>query len=222
MAVTKTRTKEILNGDIGTAVNTPVTNDAEMDIQLSAPYRVRVRIQGSATLLFHAWSCEAVAEKGAAAKGSAAKKSDNIESYLPRCDDGTAGIPGSYLLGSICNSKTGAAKYRQDPRSPRKSAVDLYKAGVVSLTEIASLGKMSWDFIDMRRVTIQQSAITRSRPAFKAGWEAEFELMVLLPEYIRPTDLLDVLTNAGKLTGVGDYRPTYGRFLVTKFKVIED
>ena len=31
-----------------------------------------------------------------------------------------------------------AAKFRQDPRSQRKSAMDLYKAGVVPLTSAAA------------------------------------------------------------------------------------
>jgi hypothetical protein len=70
-----------------------------------------------------------------------AKKTDDLESYVYRCDDYTIGVPGEYFRQSIIN----AAKFRQDPRSPRKSAMDLYKAGIVSLTELSSLGKSTWD-----------------------------------------------------------------------------
>ena len=38
-------------------------------------------------------------------------------------------------------------------------------------------------------------------------------------EYIPKDVLNDVLTNAGRLVGVGDFRPTYGRFQITGFKV---
>jgi hypothetical protein len=31
--------------------------------------------------------------------------------------------------------------------------------------------------------------------------------------------LHDVIINAGRLIGVGDFRPTYGRFIVTKFDI---
>jgi hypothetical protein len=191
----------------------PVTNDGAEDIAATEPYAVRVTVRGSAAILFHRWSNEAVAEKAAAAKGSRAKKSDNLDSYVYRCDNGHLGLPGEYLRQAII----GAAKFRQDPRSPRKSAMDLFKAGVVSLTELADLGVEEPDYIDRRRVLIQRNAITRERPALREGWEATIDLMVLLPEYIDRTLLLDVLTAAGRLIGVGDFRPTYGRFAVIAF-----
>ena len=114
-----------------------------------------------------------------------------------------------------------AAKFRQDPRSPRKSAMDLYKAAVVSITDLASFGTTTWDYMDQRRVMVQRAGITRSRPAFNAGWSATFLFQVQLPEYVQPSDLLDVLTNAGRLIGVGDFRPSYGRFQVTDFRVVQ-
>lgn len=198
----------------------PVTNDAWESILYEAPYIAEVTIQGTAPLLMHRWSCEDIAEKAAARKGSKAKKTDNVESYVYRCPDGSIGIPGVYLIGSLIDPRNGAAKYLQDPRSPRKSALDLYRAGVVSLTECASLGATSWDYIDQRRVTVQRAGITRSRPAFNIGWTATFLVQSLTPEYIRPADLLGVLTQAGRLVGLGDFRPSYGRFVVTNFNVV--
>lgn len=206
------------NGHTPTALGLDVTNDAEDLIGLSAPYVATVTIKGTAPLLFHRWSCEAVEAKAAAAKGSRAKKTDDVESYVYRCDDGTIGIPGRYLVGSVIDKKNGAAKYLQDPRSPRKSALDLYKAGLVALTITASLGKKTWDYLDAQRVVVQQAGVTRVHPAFLAGWEATFDLQVLTPEYIDPQSLLSVLTNAGRLVGVGDYRPTYGRFQIVRFE----
>jgi hypothetical protein len=43
-------------------------------------------------------------------------------------------------------------------------------------------------------------------------------LMVNLPEYIARADLRDVIENAGRLIGVGDFRPTFGRFGVVGFQ----
>lgn len=196
----------------------PVTNDAEESLALGEPYRALIRIQGSAAMLFHRWSDEAVAAKSKAAKGSAAKKTDDVETYVYRMPNNEIGIPGEYLRMSIIN----AAKFRQDPRSPRKSAMDLFKAGIVCLDELASLGKTTWDYVDQRRVLVQRSAITRKRPAFNEGWSAQFQMQVLLPEYISPDLLLDVANQAGRLIGVGDFRPTYGRFQVTHFEVLGD
>ena len=189
------------------------TNGAEQAI--TEPYVVTLTIEGQAALLFHAWNSESVAEKAAASKGSKAKKTDDVNSYVYRNDEGEICLPGEYLRMSIVN----AARYRQDPRSPRKSAMDLYKAGLICLTELASLGTKDWDYLDARRVMIMRSAITRQRPAFNPGWRATFQLMVNTPEYIPPADLLAIVNDAGRLVGVGDFRPTYGRFAVVDWNI---
>lgn len=191
-----------------------VTNGAESVYNVSLPYQVRLMIEGSADMLFHRWNTEAVDAKSKAAKNSAAKKTDDIESYVYRDDDGTLALPGEYLRQSIIHS----AKFRQDPRSPRKSAMDLYKAGVVSLTQLASLGVKDWDYLDTRRVMIQRNGINRVRPAMKMGWRATFDIQVMTPEYIDRNSLREVIEQAGRLIGVGDFRPTYGRFGIIAFQ----
>lgn len=195
------------------------TNDAAAALAFEEPYTAQITLRGVCPLLFHRWSNEAVAAKAKAAKNSAAKKSDNVESYVYRTPEGEIAIPGAYLKGAIAGPQ-GAAKFRQDPRSSRKSALDLYKAGVIVLTDLASLGVDTWDYLDERRVTVQRAGITRVRPAMLAGWEASFDLMVQTPEYIDSSALLDVLTQAGRLVGLADFRPTYGRFAVTRFDVL--
>jgi hypothetical protein len=199
-----------------TAVGPEVTNGAAATIENGEPYIVRVRINGVSDLLFHRWNCEAVEAKGKAAKGSKAKKTDDVESYVYRNDDGELSIPGEYLRGAIVT----AAKFRQDPRSPRKSAMDLFKAGVVSLTALAPIGAKEWDYEHRARVMVQRNGVTRCRPAMKAGWQAEFDLMVNLPEYISADMLHEIVVNAGRLIGIGDFRPTYGRFRVTNFEAV--
>ncbi len=148
------------------------TNGGKQVIDASQPYSVSVLVQGSADLLFHRWNCEAVDEKAKAAKNSKAKKTDNVESYVYRNEDGDICLPGEYLRQAII----AAAKFRQDPRSPRKSAMDLYKAGIVCETMLASLGCKDWDYLDTRRVVVQRNGINRTRPAVRAGWKAEFQV----------------------------------------------
>lgn len=195
-----------------------VTNGASELIGISQPYRVCVRIEGVADFLFHRWNAEAVDAKADAAKGSAAKKTDDVESYVYRTTEGELAIPGEYLRQAIIT----AAKFRQDPRSPRKSAMDLFKAGIVSLTQLAPLGTKVWDYEDRRRVVIQRNGVNRVRPAMSAGWRAEFDLLVNLPEYIDQAMLNAVIANAGRLIGIGDFRPSYGRFNVVGYHVYED
>lgn len=193
----------------------PVSNDAELTIATGEPYAVTATVVGTSPFLFHRWSVEGVKAKGEAAKGSKAKKSDDLETYVYRDAAHMLAIPTEYFRMAIIN----AAKFRQDPRSPRKSAMDLFKAGVAGVEELCSLGTEKWDYTDMRRVMVQRNGITRHRPAMLAGWTVEIMLQVMLPEYI-PSDMLnEVLQSAGRLIGVGDFRPTYGRFQITKFSV---
>ncbi len=191
----------------------PVSNDAAEAIAFEEPYSLSVSLEGTAALLFHRWSCEGVEEKAKARKGSAAKKTDDIESYLWRNKQGQICLPGEYVRQSIIH----AAKFKQDPRSPRKSAMDLFKAGIVSDTELAPIngGVETWDYIDQRRMVIQRNAITRKLPAFEKGWSAEIQFSILLPEYIDAQLFREVLVLAGRVIGTAEYRPTYGRFQVT-------
>lgn len=194
----------------------PVSNDAAEAIAGGVPYVARVTIEGVCPILFHRYSVEAVEEKAKSAKNSKAKKTDDVESYVYRNDAGELCIPGMALKGAC----VGAARSRQDPRSPRKSAMDLYKAIIVPLTELASLGKTAWDFLDQRRAVVQRNAVNRTRPAMKTGWRATFDLCVQAPEYLDPHSLNALVGDAGRFQGVGDFRPTYGRFQVVAFEVL--
>ena len=194
----------------------PVSNDGHATIEQGVPYTAEVEFTGTAPFLFHRWSNEAVEAKAKAAKNSRANKEDDLESYVYRNEKGLLSIPGEYFRQAVIH----AAKYRQDPRSPRKSAMDLFKAGIVCLKEHCSLGVKEWDYVDRRRVLIQRNAITRARPAILSGWKVAGEFMVLLPEYIEPSVLHETFTQAGRLVGVGDFRPTFGRFQVNKFQVV--
>lgn len=215
--VTMTKVKET-NRIVGAIGGEAPSNGARSGIELTMPYRVEVTIQGVAPILFHRWNCESVESKAKAKKGSAEKKTDDVESFVYRNDKGELGIPGEYLRAAL----VGAAKYRQDPRSPRKSAADLFKACIVSLTPLAGLGVKDWDYLDKRRCVIQRNAITRSRPAMAEGWKATFILMVNLPEYVDAAMLNETITAAGKFIGLGDFRPSFGRFQITGFKVLKD
>lgn len=202
-----------------TETTTDKRNGAQGALAFQQPYIARVTVVGTVDLLFHRWSVDSVAEKAAAPKNSKAKKTDDLESYVYRLDPvnggpGELAIPGEYFRQAIIH----AAKYRQDPRSPRKSAMDLYKAGVMALTILAPLGTAQWDYEDKRRALVQRQGITRTRPAMKAGWTVTVEFLVNLPEYISSADLHEVLVNAGRLVGVADNRPTNGRFRVTAFE----
>lgn len=189
-----------------------ISNGGKTSIDMEIPYLADITVVGVAPLLFHAWNVEAIEEKGKAPKGGKAKKTDDIESYVYRTPGGVLGVPGVNLHGALCI----AAKSMQDPRSPRKSLRDLVNAGIIALDPCAPFhgNPKAWDYIDRRRVTIQRAGITRSRPAMKEGWKLTFRMLINTPEYITQPLLRSLVNAAGRLVGLCDHRPTYGRFAI--------
>lgn len=181
------------------------------------PYVVEVEIEGTEALLMHRYDIEAVEAKGRAKKGSKDKKTDNVESYAYRSTDGNLYLPGVAVKECIAES----AKFAQDPRSPRKSAYELMRAGIKVKQEIPFLThKDKWDFEDKRPVVVQMNRVARVRPALREGWKAELHINVLLPEYIDPRFLHEVLARAGTTIGLLDYRPDFGTFRVNRFEPV--
>jgi len=190
-----------------------VSNGAEGGISTGEPYLVEFEIEGVSDILFHAWDSDAVEAKGKAPKGSQEKKSDNVESYVVRNKHKEIVLPATYMRAAIVES----ARFEQDPRSPRKCFRDLAKASFIVESD-ASLGKDEWDYLHRCRVVIQRNAVPRQRPAFHVGWTATFTIQVILAEYLPERLLRKLIDNCGKLVGIGDYRPTYGRFVVKNWK----
>jgi len=194
-----------------------VSNGAKVAIESGIPFTLRARVRGvSPGLIMHAWNCEAIANL----PGKGAKKKDDLETYVRRDDEGYLCIPGEYFRGSMIN----AGRSRKDPRSSRKSMMDLLKAAVIPLTYLAPISPKSkeWPKVHKCRAVIQRSAITRERPWWPEGWEAQIDLQCIMPEYVSPTVFHDILVDAGRFVGVADYRPTYGRFQVIHSEILED
>ena len=70
--------------------------------------------------------------------------------------------------------------------------------------------------IDTRRATVQRNAVLRSRPRLEK-WAAKVELEID-EEFIAEPTLRELMDIAGRIIGVGDFRPEksgpFGRFRV--------
>lgn len=64
--------------------------------------------------------------------------------------------------------------------------------------------------IDYRPVKIQRAKVMRARPVAR-NWTTSHKFE-LLDDVLNPRDLVPVLQRAGRLVGLGDWRPTYGTF----------
>ena len=66
-------------------------------------------------------------------------------------------------------------------------------------------------------VGVQRAKILRCRPCFQPPWAVEF-LMTIIPEVLNVSDVQDAFVHASMLEGLGDYRPKFGRYNLTKFE----
>ncbi len=171
-------------------------------------------IEGTKDLIMHRWSL--------GEKPSAPYDPEDLECMLYRHKSGSGelALPGEYFRQSLI----GASKFKQDPRHPRRSAMDLLKAGICCLEDrfLCGLGVTTFDYVYKASIRVQNQRIERFRPAMRVGWKCEFPVMVGLGEFITPELLREVGEAAGRLSGVGDFRPTFGQFKITNFSVFAD
>lgn len=71
-----------------------------------------------------------------------------------------------------------------------------------------------WDanYKDIRRVGNQQNSVMRCRPMFP-NWSIRVPVL-LEPSILDRRDLIELADRAGRMIGLGDYRPRFGRFTV--------
>lgn|SRR5574340_67372 len=67
-------------------------------------------------------------------------------------------------------------------------------------------------FVDARSVRVSMARLMRYRPRFNE-WEAECTLAIDT-EQINANEIKQIIDNAGRLVGLGDFRPKFGRFSV--------
>lgn len=87
--------------------------------------------------------------------------------------------------------------FRLNHKGP-KTIEGLYKAG----------------FYFRKLVRVQSSRMARTRPRFDE-WSVDIELEYS-PDLVNEEHIIKALSDAGKLVGIGDWRPKYGQFIVEK------
>lgn len=73
------------------------------------------------------------------------------------------------------------------------------------------------EYVDMRTVKVGTQKVVRTRPIFHE-WRVSF-VGFLDTNKMEPDEIKEIIENAGKYVGLGDYRPRYGRFELISFKV---
>lgn len=126
---------------------------------------------------------------------------------------GAPAVPVDWVLAVLL---AGAKKSKQGPLAKAgifAGMIDRFPLdypGPKIVTEMWEDGR----FCDYRGVAIGQAKVMRARPVFP-GWSLKFNVDYD-PETIDGDTIETALVKAGQLLGMGDYRPRFGRFIVSE------
>lgn len=183
---------------------------------------IRLRLTGTRALLMH--NCRLADPRNPVARAikeltrnrqktdSTYEEIEKLEwlGSLYQDDEGRVVVTEDMILGAGIN---GAKKMKAGPAM--KAAVlgtqpfyPLIYDGPREALELYESGK----FIDYRGVVVQRNRTMRARPRFN-DWSVEAELMVD-EEQINVKDVVRAYELAGRMHGLGDFRPRFGRFEV--------
>lgn len=146
------------------------------------------------------------------------KKTDDDYAELARLEweggmyfdsDGKPCIPGENIEATIVSA---AKQSRCGPKA--KSGVMVDDNPQIIYKGPSDLDKMwnSGNYKLTKRMVVQRAAIMRTRPMW-SDWELKFTA-TYNPEVLNEADLVSWVETAGRIIGLGDSRPRYGRFVV--------
>ena len=172
--------------------------------------QIEIRFQGVSPLLCHNGQTadpRNTYAKAMKAVSSKRKKTDADYDELARLE-WLAGLYRSaddlvipdYVIESVMIA--GAKKSRRGPQAK----CGLFTTQHATLTEMFESG----DFTHTIGVKIGQAKVMRTRPVFR-NWSC-MAIAHYDPDVLNLRDIEEIASDAGKLVGIGDWRPKHGRF----------
>jgi len=175
--------------------------------------RIKVTIRGVSPLLQHRFpDADQIETKSRKRAGS--RQEEDIEKSLYRLPDGVIYQPSEHILGAMIRSASNFLIVGKR----KKSYKELVKAVLFIEPECIVHKKQKWG-VDQRIVRIPPGTgamVLRSRPRFE-NWELDFTITTSEEQMAFET-IKEILDYAGRIVGIGDHRPRFGRFTVTRFE----
>jgi hypothetical protein len=176
-------------------------------------YVIDVTVQGKTDILFNRHALHPVDQEGSSVR---------LEDSVWRDGRGFICIPGDWMYQAVLQAS------RSIPNGAEGKETRMhFQTSLVSLHPLVRVGprpyKRNWDFLDRQACVPGLRAsghveMTRMRPAFREGWEATFRLAIVISSLIPSPLLYRAVADAGEFLGMGDLRPTQGRFRIIDFK----
>lgn len=185
--------------------------------------KINVTIEGTSPLLMNRFTEEAeMAVSKTAKKVTKATKGTPREQAEPKAykdQDGMLYVPGTNIFACIIEGgkfiKIGKAKATNSKSS-------LIPAAMILEDQICSLHTKDFE-VDSRSVVIPATGgrIMAHRPRLDE-WRLSFSIDLFDPDILSPDDVRQIIDDAGKKVGLGDFRPArkgpFGRFCVVSWK----
>lgn len=178
--------------------------------------RIKVEITGVAPLLHNKFSTENDGVNQSKSKRKVYVPEEEAKKLLYQNPDGTIYQPAEHVFQSMVRAATDF-KFEG-----KKTYKDVITSGIVVLPEnIALITDLPYE-IDARRVVVRganRAGVIRWRPRFNK-WKLQFTIDILDDTNISVEVVKDILDRAGSTKGIGDYRPRFGRFMVTHYEQV--
>lgn len=172
---------------------------------------IEVEITGIAPLLQHRFPTEEHGINKSKAKKQVYDPKEEAEKCLYRNAKGEIYEPAEHIFQAMVRA---AVDFKFEKKKSYKDAIT---SGIfVTPDEIPLISDIPFE-IDARGAVVQRSRIIRWRPRFNQ-WKLRFNIEVIDSDNISTNALKEILEKAGSAKGLGDYRPRFGRFMVTAFK----
>lgn len=190
--------------------------------------KIRISIEGTVGLILNRFTDEKAEEASSGSRGSSQAKeygtpAEQAEKGLYIGLDGKPCIPQPNLLRCIVDGGR-FHKVGKTQVTTTKSSI-LYGCLDIEGADLPLLHREPWR-VDTRAVRIPSTGgrVLRHRPCFddwRISFTADLDTSVIGPKLLR-----QIVDDAGKRIGLGDFRPAtkgpYGRFVVTEWRVLDD
>jgi len=171
-----------------------------------------IEVTGVAPLLMNRFIIEQHSEGVSKKKKKVYDAKEDAEKACYRTKEGKIYMPSEWFYAGLVKAGT------KQQYEGKKTYKDIFKSGCIVNPDEIILSPQMYE-IDSRAVVIQRARIVRSRPRFE-GWSARFRVQVLEEDLVSAQVLKEALEDAGQ-NGVGDFRPRFGRFMVSGFKEVK-
>lgn len=180
---------------------------------IELPYTMTLHLRGVTPFLFNRMDIEAYDREAGPASKRKPRTRPEYESMIWRDEDGMLAYPIASVLASIAMG----GKFYKSPIASQGSATPTLREALVPAAEFGSFGIENWDAVDFRHAKHGDRNRTPKptyRPRLEIGWLLAVRFSIVLPELYGPAKLLEIISRAGGVLGIGDGRKIgFGRYV---------